>query len=394
MRIVRKSHQLMAAMAVGALVLAACGDNGGSGDETDDGAAAASQDADDNGDDGDGDGSDDDDADGGGADGHCDPSEITLIGQVRDETNPYEASWLHGGDVYAESIGLEQERLTYDNDSQQQQEQIRQALTGSNIECTVMNVLPNGDSDAAPIVDGATDAGAWLVTQWNKPADLHPWEGHDRWVAHITYDGDEAGYMIANAMFDEMGGEGGIVALQGILDTAAAQERFAGLQRALDENPDVTLLDEQTANFGRTEALDVTRTLLTAHGDEITGIWAANDDMALGAIQALEAAGRDDVAVVGIDAVPEAVDLIEEGGMTATVSADGPWQGGVGLAMGFCAATGEIDPTEVSNDDRAFFAEQFLIEQSNASEFAEPQLDLGEMDCDQVFDRATGPSTP
>jgi ribose transport system substrate-binding protein len=314
-----------------------------------------------------------------------------LIGQVRNQTNPYEAAWLSGGDTFAESVDLQQQHLTYDGDSQRQQEQIRQALAGSDVECVVLNVLPNGDSDTAPIVAAANEAGAFLVTHWNKPVDLNPWDDYDRWIAHITYDGEESGYLIAKGMFEEMGGSGGIIALQGILDTSAAQDRFAGLQRALAEYPEITLMDDQTAGFDRAEALNVTRTLLTAHADHIGGIWAANDDMALGAIQALEAAGLDDVKVVGIDAVPEAIAAIQEGKMTATVSSDGPWQGAIGLAMGYCAATGQLDVTSVDNDDRAFFAQQFLIDAGNAAEFASPEVDLSDYDCDNVFNRVTGP---
>lgn len=352
---------LLACVIAGGLLLSACGEDSG----TSGGGSAAN--------------------------GECSPDEITLIGQVRNQTNPYEASWLSGGDTYADSVSADQQHLTYDGDSQRQQEQIRQALAGSNIECTVMNVLPNGDSDTAPIVAAATAAGAYLVTHWNKPADLLPWEGHDRWIAHITYDGEESGYLIAKAMFEQMGGEGGVIALQGILDTSAAQDRYAGLQRALEEYPDVTLLDDQTAGFDRAEALNVTRTLLTAHSGSIGGVWAANDDMALGALQALEAAGLDDVAVVGIDAVPEAINAIEAGRMTATVSSDGPWQGAIGLAMGYCAATGELDIASVDNDNRSFFAQQFLIEEGNAAEFTEPDIDLADYDCDSLFDRAQGP---
>ena len=381
----RHRRGALAAILVGALLLSACAGGGDQADDDQADAVPASTEAADEA------AADDAGEEAAAADGACAPDEITLIGQVRNQTNPYEAAWLQGGDTFAESVGLEQQQLTYDGDSQRQQEQIRQALAGGDLECTVLNVLPNGDADTAPIVAAADQAGAWLVTQWNKPADLDPAD-YERWVAHITYDGEESGYLIAQAMFEAMGGSGGIIALQGVLDAVAAQDRFAGLQRALDENPDVTLLDDQTANFDRAEALDVTRTLLTAHGEDVKGIWAANDDMALGALQALEAAGRDDVAVVGIDAVPEAITAIEEGRMTATVSSDGPWQGGIGLAMGYCAATGALDPASV--EDRAFFAEQFLIEEGNAADFADPQLDPAEFECDNLFDRATGPVSP
>lgn len=318
--------------------------------------------------------------------GACAPEDITLIGQVRNETNPYEKAWLDGGDAFAESVGLEQKRLTYGGDSSTQQDQIRQELSTGNTACFVLNVLPNGDADTMPIVEATDEAGAWLVTQWNKPADLNPID-YPTWAAHITYDGQASGYMIAKALFDSMGGEGGVIALQGILDTSAAQDRFAGLQQALDEYPGITLLDEQTANFSREEALSVAGTLLTKHGDDVGGIWTANDDMALGAVQALQAEGRDDVGVVGIDAVPEAIAAIADGTMVATVSSDGPWQGGVGLAIGYCAAIGEIDLAAEPPEHRAFFAEQILISEDNVADFAEPTVDVAEFDCANVYSR-------
>jgi ribose transport system substrate-binding protein len=321
----------------------------------------------------------------------CAPEDIQLIGQVRNETNPYEKSWLDGGDAFAESVGLTQTRLTYDGESPKQQEQLRQAISTGNPECMVLNVLPNGDSDTTPIVKEADAAGAYLVTQWNKPADLNPWDGYDTWISHITFDGVDSGRQIAEAMFEQMGGSGGIIALQGILDTAAAKDRFTGLQDALAENPDIELLDEQTADFDRTTGFDVTKTLITKHGDAIRGVWAANDDMALGALQALEAAGMDDVAVVGIDAVPEAVQAVADGTMTATVSVDGPWQGGVGLAMGYCALTGELDVAGLSEEQRAFFAEQTLISADNAEENLTPKADVSDFECGNLFDRVTGP---
>lgn len=322
--------------------------------------------------------------------GTCEPGDVKLVGQVRNESNPYEASWLDGGDAFAESVDLKQERLTYDGDSTKQQEQIRQLLAGET-ECLVLNVLPNGDSDTTPIVKGADQAGAYLVTQWNKPADLNPAD-YDRWISHITYNGVESGQQIGDALFQAIGGSGGIIALQGVLDTAAAKDRFAGLEAALAENSEVTLLDQQAANFSRAEALDVTKTLLTKHGDKVKGIWAANDDMALGALEALKQAGKEgEVAVVGIDAVPDALTAIEDGSMTATVSSDGVWQGGIGLAIGYCVATGELDMDDISDEQRAFYAEQFLITKDNVADFLTPKSDPADFECDKVFDRVAGP---
>lgn len=321
--------------------------------------------------------------------GACDPADVQLVGQVRNESNPYEAAWLDGGDAFAESVGLEQQRLTYDGDSTKQQEQVSQLLAGDT-ECLVMNILPNGDSDTPPIVEQAEEAGAFLVTQWNKPADLNVAD-YDQWISHITYDGVTGGKQIGDALAEAIGGEGGIIALQGILDTGAAKDRFAGLEESLAANPGVTLLDQQTANFSRAEALEVTKTLLAKHGDDIKGIWAANDDMALGALEALKAAGKEgEVAVVGIDAVPDALTAIADGSMTATVSSDGPWQGGIGLAIGYCVATGELSVDEIAADDRAWFAEQFLITADNVADFATPSTDPADFECANVFSRNQG----
>ncbi|MDZ5620988.1 sugar ABC transporter substrate-binding protein [Nocardioides sp. HM23] len=329
-------------------------------------------------------------SDDGASAGNCDPADVQLLGQVRNESNPYEAAWLDGGDAFAESVGLTQERLTYDGDSTKQQDQIAQRLAGDT-ECLVMNILPNGDSDTPPIVEGAEEAGVHVVTQWNKPADMDLTE-YDYWLSHITYNGVESGQQIGDALAEAIGGSGGIIALQGVLDTAAAKDRFAGLEESLAANPDVTLLDDQTANFSRAEALEVTKTLLTKHGDDVKGIWAANDDMALGALEALQQAGLEgEVAVVGIDAVPDALTAIENGTMTATVSSDGPWQGGVGLAIGYCVATGELSVDDIDDEHRAFYAEQFLITEENVAEFTSPETDTADFECDNVFDRAVGP---
>lgn len=323
--------------------------------------------------------------------GACAPEDIQLIGQVRNETNPYEKAWLDGGDAFAESVGLTQTRLTYDGESPKQQEQLRQTLSTGDPECMVLNVLPNGDSDTAPIVAEVDAAGAYLVTHWNKPADLNPWDGHDTWISHITFNGVDAGSQIADAIFEEMGGEGGIIALQGILDTSAAKDRFIGLQDSLEANPGIELLDEQAADFDRTSAFNITKTLITKHGDAIKGVWAANDDMALGALQALDAAGMTGVAVAGIDAVPEAVQAVADGNMTATVSVDGPWQGGIGLAMGYCVLTGGLDMDDVTQEQRAFYARQTLINSDNAEENLTPTANLADFECDNLFDRVTGP---
>lgn len=333
-------------------------------------------------------------SDGGGAPAAGSDGDVQLVLAIRSLSNPYHANWVEGAEIFAESIGQELTVLSDDGDSQKQLSQIRSLLASG--QTIALNVDPNTSSDTQAIVRAVTDAGGYVVTQWNKPDDLMPADIGDNWVAHISFDGIESGYQIATALFEEMGGEGGIIALQGILDNVPAQQRFAGLQKALEENPGITLLDEQTAEWDRNTGFEVTQTLLTKHGEEVQGIWAANDNMALGALEAVKAAGRGggEIPLVGVDAVPEALDEIESGenGYLATVTTDAWWQGAVPLVLAYRAAIGEFDVAAATPEQRAFYGTQFLVTQENvADHMTAPTAEELQADIDDPFLRITAP---
>ncbi|MBN9020721.1 MAG: sugar ABC transporter substrate-binding protein, partial [Rhizobiales bacterium] len=256
----------------------------------------------------------------------------TLVNSIRSLSNPYHATWNKGGEAFAKSVGADYVTLVTEGNSEKGVSDIRAILakTGGNV---VINVDPNDAPDARPIVEAVKEAGGYVVTQWNKPADLHPWDFDPNYVAHISFSGVPYGKAMAEALFKAMGGKGGIVALGGIQSNIPAIERKAGLEQALAENPDIKLLDFQVANWSETEALEKTNAWLTQFGDEIGGIWAANDGMALAAVEALRADGRaGQVPVTGIDGIQLAVEAILAGEMAGTVAWDPYWQGGMGLS--------------------------------------------------------------
>ena len=116
---------------------------------------------------------------------------------------------------------------------------------------------------------------------------------------------------MAEALFEAMGGAGGIVALGGILSNVPAIERKNGLDEALAENPEVELLDFQVANWDPNQAYDITSAWVTRFGDEIKGIWAANDGMGIAALEVLRAEGMaGQVPVTGIDGIQLAVEAV------------------------------------------------------------------------------------
>src|SRR5215207_4297542 len=152
----------------------------------------------------------------------------TLVNSIRSLTNPYHATWNKGGAAFAKAVGAEYVTLVTEGNSEKGVADIKAMLakTGGNM---VLNVDPNDSPDARPIVEACKAAGAYVVTQWNKPDDLHPWDHDPNYVAHISFNGRPNGKAMAEALFKSMGGEGGIVALVGILSNVPAIERKQGL---------------------------------------------------------------------------------------------------------------------------------------------------------------------
>ncbi|MCQ4080888.1 sugar ABC transporter substrate-binding protein [Streptomyces sp. RB6PN25] len=309
--------------------------------------------------------------------GTCDPKQVHLVQSGRGFENPYYVAVDAGARAFAKSVGLQNNYtwIASEGDSSKQLTQI-QSLLAKYGRCTVLNVDPNDNSILPAIVTAVQRQNAWLVTQWNKPDGMTPATSSAHWVAHMSVDGVPQGYNTAKALFQAMGGKGNIVALEGILDNVPAQQRFAGLQKALKEFPQVHLLEAQTANWDQTQAQNVTQTFLTKYGDKINGVWSANDAMGLGAIEALKAAGKVGVVKVSsVDGLQQTIDDVKANnvGYVATTRSTGSVQGGFGLAIGYAAAIGKIDPAKEPAEHRAFYLTyQGIVTSQNAGSLPSP----------------------
>ena len=328
----------------------------------------------------------------------CEKSQIRLVNSMREIAQPYHVNLNKGGRMFARWAGLEDQYLLQLNqgDSDKQIALMRSVLA-TNPKCTVFNVEPNADVVVKPMVETADATGAWIVTHWAHGKGLRPFEGHDHWIAHIAVNSEEVGVAVSDQLVAAMGRKGGIVAFQGRLDTDPAQRRFAGLKAVVAKNPEVTVLAQQTANWDRTAAFPIMQAWLAKYGDRIHGVWAANDDMALGALEALRAAGfAGRIPIVGVDGIPEAIAAIGRGEMTATVSSDAFYQGSIGLAMGTCVLTGQAPPPHSwRKEQRDFFLRVITITKDNAAQYLqEPSADTyaSEWRCDNLWSRAKGPA--
>ncbi|SDM29693.1 D-ribose ABC transporter substrate-binding protein [Halarsenatibacter silvermanii] len=139
-------------------------------------------------------------------------------------------------------------------------------------------------------------------------------------TAHIASDNVEGGMMAAEYIADQLENEGRLIELEGVPGTSAARERGEGFNEVMDEIEGIEIIDSQPADFSRSEGMSVMEDLLEAHED-IDAVFAHNDEMALGAIEAIDAAGlTDEIMVVGFDAIDDALTAIEDGTLEATIA--------------------------------------------------------------------------
>jgi ribose transport system substrate-binding protein len=320
-----------------------------------------------------------------------DEEKPTLVNSIRSLQNPYHATWNLGGRIFAESVGCPYETLITEGNSEKGIADIQAMIARTNGNM-VLNVDPNDSPDALPIVEMCVKAGVYVLTQWNKPTDLHPWDYDPYYVAYVSFDGVKYGEDTAKALFDSFGGKGGIVALGGILSNVPAIERNAGLDNALAAYPDVELLDFQVANWSNTDAFDIMSAWLTRFGSDIKGVWAANDDMGTGALEALRGEGlAGEVKVTGIDGIKLAVEAVLAGEFAATVAWDPFWQGGMGLSIPYHAYLGTFDPAKEPHEHREFYGTAVFINSENAEEYYNKNvLDIPHVDWEDIWGRVSG----
>ena len=136
-------------------------------------------------------------------------------------------------------------------------------------------------------------------------------------VTYVGADDFEIGYREARYLFENLGGKGKIVVIEGTPAAPTNRERVRGYQRAFAEFPGIQVLGSGTGNYQQPDARRVMEKFLTEH-KEIDAVLSANDSMALGVLEALKAANRTAI-VIGINGILPAVKEIETGAILATV---------------------------------------------------------------------------
>ncbi|MCT4777351.1 MULTISPECIES: ribose ABC transporter substrate-binding protein RbsB [Exiguobacterium] len=171
-------------------------------------------------------------------------------------------------------------------------------------------INPTDSEAVGAAVQSANDAGIPVIT-----VDRNAESGDV--VAHVASDNVAGGKLAGDYMVELVGEGGKVVELEGIPGASATRDRGQGFNEAIDGKLDVVA--KQSANFDRAQGLTVMENILQDNKD-IVAVFAHNDEMALGAVQALNSAGLNDVKVIGFDATDDAVKAVEDGTMAATVA--------------------------------------------------------------------------
>lgn len=221
--------------------------------------------------------------------------------------NPFFVDLRDGAKEKADALGYE--LIVYDanDDSATQLSQIED-LISKKVDLIIVN--PTNSESIGQAIQLANNANIPVIT-----VDRSATSGTV--VTHIASDNVRGGKMAGEYLLSKVGANAKVVELEGVPGASATIDRGEGFHDAVDGK--LNVVASQTAEFNRDKGLDVMENLLQANSG-IKGVFAHNDEMALGAIAALKAANIKDVVVVGFDAIDDAKAAVDEGTMAATVA--------------------------------------------------------------------------
>jgi len=266
-----------------------------------------------------------------------------------------ESEWRTGNTASikeaAEKLGVE---LIFDDAQQKQENQIKAIRSFIAQQVDVIGVSPLTESGWDSVFQEAKDAGIPIILVDRRAA-----VPEDLYTSYLGSDFYEEGRRAARVMVDLLDGKGNIVELVGTVGSAPAIDRYAGFREVIKDYPDMKIIASATGDFTRAKGKEVMEAFLQLHGDEIDALYAHNDDMAIGAIKAIEEYGLRpgvDIKIVSIDAIRDAFQAMIDGKLNATVECN-PLLGPQFLELALKVVNGEGAPKWIPSEEHIYFPE-------------------------------------
>ncbi len=298
--------------------------------------------------------------------------EWVLVASVINTTNPYMASNIEGAKAISKKLGIPLEIVNSNGSSQTEISSILAVLASGKKPIMFVNTVAS--SDAPTIVDAVGKAGGFVTIWWNKPADYHPSDVGNHFVAFQKHPGISSGACGAQAIAEAIGKKGGVIGFPGVQDSTTSQTRVAGFLQEMKKYPDIKVLDMRPSNWDPQLGAKNARDLIVKFGSDIKGVWAADDGMQIGAMQAFENAGLLEQTKFASDGLyPKTLEDITSGrGGNAIVGETfhrGYMASAVGLYTAYLAATGKIDPSKEPLEHRESLFKLSCVTPANYKEY-------------------------
>jgi simple sugar transport system substrate-binding protein len=251
----------------------------------------------------------------------------------------------------AEELAVE---LKFSDAQQKQENQIEAIRSLIAQKVDVIGVPPVVETGWDEVFQEAKDAGIPIILVDRRAA-----VPEDLYVTLMGSDFLEEGRKAGRIMADLTAGKANIVELVGTVGSAPANDRYKGFREILKDYPDMKIINSASGDFTVAQGKEVMEAFLRAHGQAITALYAHNDDMALGAIKAIEEYGLKpgvDIKIVSVDAARGAFEAMIAGKLNATVECN-PLLGPQFLELALKVANGEPVPKWVPSKEGVFFPE-------------------------------------
>jgi len=242
----------------------------------------------------------------------------------------------------AERLGVE---LKFMDAQQKQENQILALRTFIAERVDVIGISPVVETGWEEVFQEAKDAGIPIILV-DRSADVPA----DQYVTYLGSDFLEEGHKAARVMATLTNGNAKIVELVGTLGSAPANGRYKGFREILKSYPDMQIIGSESGDFTRARGREVMRKFLQKQASVITAVYAHNDDMALGAIQAIE----EYIKIVSVDAARGAFEAMIAGKLNATIECN-PLLGPQFFELALKVVNGEAVPKRVPSVESIFF---------------------------------------
>ncbi|MCP1384881.1 sugar ABC transporter substrate-binding protein [Runella salmonicolor] len=237
----------------------------------------------------------------------------------------------------AQELGIELITVDAERSALKQIEQV-ESFIAQKVDAIVMN--PCEVEASSPAVTKALAAKIPIINV-NSETSTKP-------SAFVGSDDVESGRIAMKFIAEKLGGKGNVVMMHGYMGQAAQIKREQGAREILKQYPDLKLIAHQTGEWDRAKSMSLMENWIQSYGKDINAVFAQNDEMGMGAVNALTAAGmKDKVIVVSIDAIPDALQAVKKGTLDATVFQNAQQQGAKAIETAVKLYKGEAVEKEV-----------------------------------------------